>query len=127
MCAHHGKEPSHAQALGDFVRLQPMRCPLVLSVLLVSLALASPAAAERAAIVAVDLGNGVPEFMRGKALASVKDGLVAAGFEVSSTDQVTPKLQQNNLAQCRTGPCLTNVGKAVEAPWLVLVSITRKD
>ena len=104
-----------------------MRRPLVLTVLLAGLAIASPAAAERAAIVAVDLGNGVPEFVRGKALAGVKDGLVAAGFEVTSTDQVTPKLQQNNLVQCRTGPCLSNVGKLVEAPWLVLVSITRKD
>lgn len=103
-----------------------MRRPVVVA-LLMCLAMASPAAAERAAIVAVDLGPGMPEFMRAKALASVKDGLVAAGFDVTSTDQVAPKLAQQNLAQCRTGPCLSNVGKVVDAPWLVLVSITRKD
>ncbi|MBA3540853.1 MAG: hypothetical protein H0T79_14670 [Deltaproteobacteria bacterium] len=57
----------------------------------------SPAAhadpkAERTAVIAVELGAGIPEFMRAKTSARTQDGLTAAGFEVVTLDQVKTKL-----------------------------------
>jgi len=90
----------------------------------------SPAHAEeprdKAAVIAVDLAGGAPDFMRAKALIGVTGGLTAAGFDVVPNETVAAKLG-GDLAACRQGPCLASAAKAVDASFLVVVSITRKD
>lgn len=83
-------------------------------------------AAPKAAIVAVDLAGGAPEFVRAKATAKVQDGLTAAGYEVLPREQVTAKLT-GDLASCRSGACLAKVAKLLDVSSLVVVSVTRKD
>ncbi len=83
-------------------------------------------AKERAAVIAVDLAGGAPDFMRAKAHTGVTGGLTAAGFDVVPQDQVSAKLA-GDLAACRQGPCLASAGKAIGATFLVVVTITRKD
>lgn len=80
---------------------------------------------ERAAILSIDLGKGVGEFVRAKASAQVLQGLSAAGYEVVPPEQTTKQLS-GDLATCKSGPCLAQVGKALNASALVSVSITRK-
>nr|HEX4316863.1 hypothetical protein [Kofleriaceae bacterium] len=86
---------------------------------------AAPASADgkpRASVVRVDLGAGVPEFVRKSATAKMDDGLIAAGYDVVAADKLTPQ-----LAACNDGACLRDVAKALGAPALVFASITRKD
>jgi hypothetical protein len=80
---------------------------------------------ERTAILAVELGKGVHEFVRAKATAQVQQGLIAAGYEVVPPEETAKQLPAD-LATCKSGPCLAQVGKALQASSLVHVSITRK-
>jgi hypothetical protein len=80
---------------------------------------------DRAAILSIDLGKGVQEFVRAKASAQVLQGLSAAGYEVVPPEQSSKQLT-GDLATCKSGPCLAQVGKALGASALVSVSITRK-
>jgi hypothetical protein len=80
---------------------------------------------ERAAILSIDLGKGVQEFVRAKAAAQVLQGLGAAGYEVIPPEQSSKQLT-GDLASCKSGPCLGQVGKTLDASALVKVSITRK-
>lgn len=80
---------------------------------------------DRAAILSIDLGKGVQDFVRAKASAQVQQGLSAAGYEVVPPEQSTKQLS-GDLATCKSGPCLAQVGKALNASALVSVSITRK-
>lgn len=99
---------------------------LVLAILLgFSLGSARAQPKERAAILAIDLGKGVQEFVRAKATAQVQQGLIAAGYDVVSPE-VTAKSLSAELAACKSGPCLAQVAKALAATSLVHVSITRK-
>ena len=47
---------------------------------------------ERTAVIAVEVGNGIPEFMRVRTITRTQDGLAAAGFEVVPYEQVKTKL-----------------------------------
>jgi hypothetical protein len=80
---------------------------------------------ERAAILSIELGKGVQEFVRAKATAQVQQGLGSAGYEVVPPEQTTKQLS-GDLASCKSGPCLAKVGTALNASALVNVSITRK-
>jgi hypothetical protein len=80
---------------------------------------------ERAAILPVELGKGVQDFIRAKASAQVQQGLVAAGYDVLPADQTTPRLT-GELASCKSGPCIAQVATALQVSALVHVSITRK-
>lgn len=80
---------------------------------------------ERAAILSIDLGKGVGDFVRAKASAQVQQGLAAAGYDVVPPEQSTKQLT-GDLGSCRSGPCLAQVGKTLNASALVSVSISRK-
>lgn len=80
---------------------------------------------ERAAIMSIELGKGVQEFIRAKAAAQVQQGLMAAGYDVLSAEQTAQQLPPD-LAACKTGPCLAQVAKTLQATSLIHVSITRK-
>ncbi len=98
---------------------------LLIAILLASSAgsAAAQGAKEKAAIVSIELGKGVQDFMRGKASVQMQQGLTAAGYDVIPPDQV--KLS-GDLAKCKAGPCLMQVGSALGASALVTASITRK-
>jgi hypothetical protein len=101
---------------------------LVLLVVLLATSAGSAAAQsakERAALLSIELGKGVQEFVRAKAVAQVQQGLGSAGYEVVPPDQASKQLG-GDLASCKSGPCLAQVGKALNASALVNVSITRK-
>jgi hypothetical protein len=80
---------------------------------------------ERAAIISIEMGAGVQDFFRGIASTQVAQGLTAAGYEVLTLDQTTPKLT-GELAGCRNGPCLAKVAKALDVTALVTVTLQRK-
>src|SRR5258706_5396145 len=101
------------------------RVTVLASCVLIALS-ASVVAAPRAAVLAVDLSGGAPEYVRAKAGSRVQDGLAAAGYDVMPKDQVTAKLA-GELASCRSGSCLAKGGKALDVTSLVLVTVTRKD
>jgi hypothetical protein len=84
---------------------------------------AAQAPKEKAAILSIELGKGVQEFLRAKASTQMQQGLTAAGYDVLPADQV--KLS-GELAACKAGPCLVQVGKTLGASALVTASITRK-
>lgn len=100
--------------------------------LVLAICLASPAGTaaaqgskERAAILSIELGKGVQEFVRAKAATQVQHGLTAAGYDVVPPEQSSKQLG-GELAACKSGPCLTQVGTTLQASALVTVSITRK-
>src|SRR5437016_14631523 len=101
--------------MADMGRITTLASLIVMA--LAGAAIASP----RAAILAVDLGGGAPEFVRTKASARVEEGLRAAGYEV-----VDAKLPAD-LASCRSGTCLAKVAKTLDVSSLVVVTVTRKD
>lgn len=80
---------------------------------------------ERAAILSIELGKGVQEFVRAKAATQVREGLTAAGYDVVAPEQSSKQLS-GELAACKSGPCLAQVAKTLQASALVTVSITRK-
>ncbi len=80
---------------------------------------------ERTAILAIELGKGVQEFVRAKATAQVLQGLTAAGYDVVPPDQIAKQLSAD-LVSCKSGPCLAQVAKALQTSTLVHVAITRK-
>jgi hypothetical protein len=80
---------------------------------------------ERAAILRIELGKGVQEFVRAKAATQVQQGLAAAGYDVVPAEQSAKQLS-GDLATCKSGPCMGQIGKALGASALVSVSITRK-
>ena len=86
---------------------------------------AAAGAKERTAILSIELGKGVQEFVRAKAAAQVQQGLIAAGYEVVPPEETAKRLSAE-LAGCKTGPCLAQVAKALQVSSLVSVSITRK-
>ncbi len=80
---------------------------------------------SRAAILPIELGKGVQDFVRAKAAAQVQQGLVAAGYEVLAPEQTAQKLPAQ-LAGCKGGPCVAQVASALGVSALVHVAITRK-
>ena len=65
------------------------------------------------------------EFVRAKSTAQVQQGLIAAGYDVVPPEETAKQLPAN-LAACKSGPCLAQVAKTLQASSLVHVSITRK-
>lgn len=80
---------------------------------------------ERTAILTIELGKGVQEFVRAKATSQVQQGLMAAGYDVVSPEQTAKQLTPE-LAACKSGPCLAQVAKTLKVSSLVHVAITRK-
>jgi hypothetical protein len=79
---------------------------------------------EKAAILGVELGKGVPDSLRVKTTSEMQQGLTAAGYDLVPTEQV--KKLSGDLAACKSGKCLVQVGKALGASALVSASITRE-
>lgn len=87
------------------------------------LAAAEPAPRERAAIVAIDLGPGVPAYLAATARARIESGLAAAGYDVAAG---APPLAAE-LAACREGACVRAIGKALAVPVVVYAAIELQD
>ncbi len=98
---------------------------LVAAILLSSFVASAETTKERTAILTIELGTGVQEFVRAKAAAQVQQGLTAAGYNVVPPEQTAKQLTAD-LAACKSGPCLAQVAKALNVTSLVQVTITRK-
>ncbi len=111
----------HSSAVGPST-VGDVRLLLVVALLTVG---GSAFADRRAAVVALDVGTELPSYLRGKALVQIEQALAAAGDTVLPSVEVAPKL--GDLATCRSGPCIPQIGTLLGAELLVIVSITKTD
>jgi hypothetical protein len=100
---------------------------VAIAILLATRAAASPARPrERAAVAAIDLGPGTPAYLRDTAASQIAAGLAAAGYEVVPAADVAARLT-GELASCREGACVREVGEALGVRSVVFVAIEGKD
>ncbi len=91
----------------------------MMATLLAAPAAADPSPRERVAVVALDLGPGTPAYLGPKAASYIEAGLTAAGYEVVV---VGPQLP-GELATCRDGACVRQIGELLGVRSLVLARI----
>ena len=102
-----------------------MRRALAAGLLLVpQLAVGDPRPRERAAVAAVDLGPTVPAYVTAKATAQIEEGLAAAGYEVVP---LAARPLSDELARCREGVCVAQVGAALSVQAVVYAKIVGQN
>ncbi len=84
-------------------------------------AIADPAARERAAVIAVDLGPTIPAYLGARATGQIEAGLAAAGFDVVPAGQDASSI--GALASCRDSACMRQVGDALAVQAIVHATI----
>jgi len=99
------------------------RCAVPAALLVSQLAFADPR--PRAAIAAIDVGPGVPAYVRERAAQQIADGLRAAGYDVVPDADVRDKAPE--LASCREGSCLTELATRLDSRAVVIATFTEKD
>jgi hypothetical protein len=102
-----------------------MRSILEATMLLIAfarIAFADPADHERVAVVAIDVGAAVPAHLTAKAATQIEGGLSAAGYDVLPNAQGLPLTSE--LARCREGSCVRQVGEALQVQAVVYAAIT---
>jgi hypothetical protein len=85
-------------------------------------AAADPPPPERAAVVAIEQGPSVPDYLRAMATNQIAAGLLAAGYELLPAADVSARLT-GELAKCRDGACVRRVGEALGVRSLVFVTL----
>ncbi len=90
-----------------------------LLVLLASAGMASAGNRTTVAVVAVDIGPGVPAYLAASLSAQIASGLAAAAYDV-----VPAPALRGELARCREDSCMAKIGHAVGTDQLVVAAIT---
>jgi hypothetical protein len=89
------------------------------------LAVGDPGPRERATVAAVDLGPTVPTYVTAKATSQIEEGLAAAGYEIVPLAAARPL--SDELARCREGACVVQVGAALAVQAVVYATIVGQN